>query len=221
MLTRTLLAAAALLIAGGAEAHQIWLEREGAVVRAYFGEPVENLRERSGGLLDRISGPRAFAADPAAALPIARRDDHLEIAAPGDADTRFVEDSLAPFGRTGAARTKGVLLAREGRSEARAVLDLELVPVAPGSNDFVLTFRGRPLPQTEVTLVAPPRWERRLRTDAEGRVSFETPWSGRYVAEAIHTADEAGGTGDGAYTRLRLVSTISFTVQNGIAWTNR
>jgi hypothetical protein len=223
MLKRTLLAAAAILFATQAGAHQIWLEREGQTVRAYFGEPVENVRERAGGLLDRISGPRVFATDPQATLPIERRADHLEIAAPaGSTDIRLVEQSLAPFGRQGSAdRTKAVLLAREGRSETRAAMDLELVPVTAGGNEFVLTFRGQPLPRAEVTLVAPPRWQRSLRTDANGRVTFETPWAGRYVAEAIHTAEQAGGTGDGTYTRLRLVSTISFTVQDGIAWTQR
>jgi len=78
-------------------------------------------------------------------------------------------------------------------------------------------LRGQPLPRTEVTIVAPPRWERRLRTDADGRVTFETPWAGRYVAEAVYTEERAGGDGEGAYRRLRFVSTLSFSVAEGIA----
>ncbi|HEY4253353.1 MAG TPA: DUF4198 domain-containing protein [Roseomonas sp.] len=216
-------AAIAILFAAQAQAHQVWLERDGQVVRAYFGEPAENRRERTGALLDRISGPRAFAADPQAALPIERRTDHLEIAAPaGSADIRLVEQSLAPSARPNSAdRVKTVMLAREGRSETRAAMDLELVPVAAGGNEFVLMLRGQPLPRAEVTVVGPPRWERRIRTNPQGHVTFETPWAGRYVAEVIHTEEQAGGTGDGAYTRLRLVSTLSFAVQDGIAWNAR
>lgn len=207
--------------ASTAIAHQLWLERDGESARLYFGEPVENLRERSGALLDRITGPRIFVASPSAPLPLTRREDHIAATLPaGAGDVRMIEDSIPPFGRPGAPdRLRAVMLAREGRSETQAVMDLELVPVTAGGNEFTLMLRGQPLPRAEVTLVAPPRWERKLRTDAQGRVTFETPWAGRYVAEAIHTENLPGGTGDGAYARLRHVSTLSFTVAEGIAWT--
>lgn len=219
---RRMMLATTLLLAAtqAATAHQLWLEREGNAARAYFGEPVENTRERSGGLLDRIRNPRAFGQDAAAALPLQRETDHFAIALPaGTGDVRLIEDSVPPFGSTD--RLKAILLAREGRSETRHALDLELVPVAPDSDEFTLLLRGKPLPRAEVTLVAPPRWERKLRTDAEGKVRFETPWRGRYVAEAIHTEATPGGTGEGAYARLRYVSTLSFTVDRGIAWAER
>ena len=223
--TLALLAAAAFAaLAPAAEAHQLWLERDGSTARLYFGEPVENQRERTGGLLDRIPAPRIFAGtDGATGLPVQRREDHIEATLPaGAGDVRMIEDGLAPFGRVGAPdRLRAVMLAREGRSETRAVLDLELVPVEPGGNTFTLLLRGQALPRAEVTLVAPPRWERKLRTDAQGRVTFETPWAGRYIAEVIHTEDQPGGTGDAAYARLRHVSTLSFNVREGIAWTAR
>ncbi|MCO6417754.1 DUF4198 domain-containing protein [Siccirubricoccus sp. KC 17139] len=213
---------AALLLAASAPAmaHQLWLERDGQTARAYFGEPVENQREKTGGLLDRIPGPRLFAADLAATLPLTRAADHFSAALPaGTGDVRLVEDGLPPFGRE--EKTRTVMLAREGRSETRHALDLELVPVAAGGNEFTLLLRGQPLPRAEVTLVAPPRWERKLRTDAQGRVRFETPWAGRYVAEAIHTEATPGGSGEGAYARLRYVSTLSFIAEGGIPWTER
>jgi len=218
------LAIASLLAAlpGLSQAHQIWLERAGGTARAYFGEPVENLREKAGGLLDRIATPRSFLSEGGQPLPLRRTETAIEATLPGNAgDVRLVEDGLAPFGREGTERTKPVMLAREGRQETRAALELELVPQAPGGNSFTLLFRNQPLPRTEVTLVAPPRWERRLRTDAEGRVSFETPWSGRYVAEVVHTDATPGGEGATAYARRRLVSTLSFTVEQGLPWTER
>lgn len=44
-----------------ADAHYVWLERdsEGSAY-AYFGEWVDDIREKAGGLLDRIKAPRAF-----------------------------------------------------------------------------------------------------------------------------------------------------------------
>ncbi|NOG70151.1 DUF4198 domain-containing protein [Roseicella sp. DB1501] len=216
------LAAIPVALALPATAHQLWLEREGDAARLYFGEPVENQRERTGGLLDRIPNPKVFVADPASPLPAQRQADHFAVALPrGAGDVRMIEDGLPPFGRPGAEKVKSVMLAREGRTETRHAMDLELVPVAAGGNNFVLLLRGEPLPRTEVTLVAPPRWERRLRTDTTGRVSFETPWAGRYVAEAVHVVDSPGGSGDGAYAKIRYVSTLSFTAEKGIAWTGK
>ncbi len=125
---------AALLTAGGsAQAHYVWLEREGdAAARAYFGEFGEDLREKSGGALDRIAAPRAFMADPAAGLRIERRGDHLEITAAPAGDLRLVEAAMAPReDRRAGGKTKTIFYAREGRSETRAHLDLELVPVTP------------------------------------------------------------------------------------------
>ena len=36
--------------------------------------------------------------------------------------------------------------------------------------------------------------------------------------EAVHTEDRAGGSGDAAYAKQRLVSTLSFTVTEGLPW---
>lgn len=212
---RYLLPAALLLAPLPSRAHQLWLERDGTALRAYFGEPVENVRERTGALLDRIAAPRVLGAP----SHLTRKPDHIAFALPaGTGDARVVEDTLPPFGREGTPRTKGILLAREGRQDTTAAMDLELVPVTPGGGEFTLLLRGQPLPRAEVTVVSPPRWERRLRTDAQGRVSFPTPWAGRYVAETIHTEDTPGGSGAGAWARVRMVSTLSFTVSEGIAW---
>lgn len=222
-MTRKALLAATLLVGpllgGTAQAHQVWLERDGTTVRAFFGEPVEDLRERSGALLDRIASPRIFTAASPQALPVQRGEDHLQATLPaGPGDVRLVEEGLALYGRTPEQRTRPLMMAREGRSETRGALDLELVPTAPGGDTFTLLLRGQPLPRTEVAVVAPPRWERRLRTDAEGRVTVPTPWAGRYVAEAVHTEDRPGGSGEGAYAKQRLVSTLSFVVTEGVPW---
>src|SRR5262245_41142329 len=71
--------------------------RDGAsAARAYVGEYGDDLREKTGGLLDRIAAPRAFLVDPAAPLPIERRPDFLEIAVTAPGDVRLIEAGLAP-----------------------------------------------------------------------------------------------------------------------------
>jgi hypothetical protein len=44
-----------------AHAHFVWLEREGdGPARAYFGEWIDDIREKTGGLLDRFKTPCAY-----------------------------------------------------------------------------------------------------------------------------------------------------------------
>jgi len=218
-----LVAPALLTMGGSAQAHYVWLEREGdAAARAYFGEFGEDLREKSGGVLDRIAAPRAFMADPAAGLRIERRADHLEIAAAPAGDLRLVEAAMAPReDRRAGGKTKTVFYAREGRSETRAHLDLELVPVAPHGNVFTLLLRGAPVAKVEVKVFGPPRWEKGFRTDDQGRVTITTPWRGRYVVEAVHLEERPGGAGADAHDRLRHVATLSFVADQGIGWTEK
>jgi hypothetical protein len=218
-----LLAAVLLSMPGAAGAHELWLERDGNIVHGYFGEPAENLREKTGGLLDRLTGPRAFATDPRQGLPLARKADNFEIAAPASAtDVRLVEETMKPFSRPGVTEvTRTVMLAREGRHETKSVMELELVPAAPDGDVFTLLLRGQPVPKAEVVLVGPPLWEKHLRTDEKGQVRFETPWAGRYIAAAVHVDKTPGGTGEGAYTQQRFVSTISFVARSGLPWTAR
>lgn len=209
-----------LSLTASAQAHFIWLERDGdGPARAYFGEWHEDVRERAGGALDRIKATRAFAQDAGAALPVARRADHLEIAAKTAGDIRLVEAGLAPReDKKNGGKTRTVFHAKAGRAETAAKLDLELVPEAPGSERFTLLYRGAPLAKAEVTVYGPPKWEKVLRTDDQGRVSVPTPWKGRYVIEATHIEDQPGEANGETYDRIRNVFTLSFVSREGKPW---
>src|ERR671919_428501 len=83
------LGVAACLI-GAANAHFVWLERdEDGPARAYFGEFVEDLHEKTGGRLDTIQTPRAFTAAQEEILPIERRSDHFAITVKDRGDLRL------------------------------------------------------------------------------------------------------------------------------------
>jgi hypothetical protein len=80
-----------------AQAHYLWLEREGdGPVRAYFGEWIDDIREKTGGLLDRFKAPRVFVGPSGEPLPVKRNDNNLEFAAKGAGDVRFVDSAIPP-----------------------------------------------------------------------------------------------------------------------------
>jgi hypothetical protein len=205
------------LFASMANAHYVWLERDGdGVTRVYFGEWQLDIREKTGGLLDRIKSPRAFFASANQELPIQRRADHLEIASKGAGDLRLVESSIPPREdkeKGGATRT--IYYAKAGRSETVAKLDLELVPTTSNGDTFVLLLRGAPLPKAAVTVYGPPKWEKPLQTDDQGRMTVPTPWSGRYVVEVVYFDLKPGETGGEKFDRSRHIATLSFVNARG------
>lgn len=208
------------LAAGAAHAHFVWVERDGAgPARMYFGEWANDLREKSGGRLDMFKTPQAFVTSIAQPLSLARRSDHLEITASGSGDVRVVETGLAPReDKKNSGKTKTVFCAKAGREDTAARLDLEFVPTTANGNTFVLMFRGAPLAKTEVTVLGPPKWQKPLHTDDQGRITTPTPWAGRYILNAVFT-EQVAGTGDGgAFDRTRYVTTLSFVNADGLPW---
>ena len=206
-----------------ADAHYVWLEQEGnGPVRAYFGEWVDDIHEKAGGLLDRIKSPRAFVGASTDALPIRRNTDNLEITMKGGGDLRLVEDTAAP--RDDAekgGKTRTIYYAKLGRSETAHKLDLELVPTTPGANAMVLKFRGEPLGKTELTVIGPPKWEKHLTTDEQGRITVPTPWAGRYVLEVTHFEQKPGEFGNDKFDRTRHITSLSFVQRDGQRWAGK
>ena len=212
-----------LALSENAHAHFVWLERDGeGPARAYFGEWIDDIREKTGGLLDRFKAPRAFLGTSNDLLPVQRNENNLEINAKGRGDVRFVDSSvpLREDKEKGGA-TKTIYYARAGRAETAVKLDLELAPTTTNSNIFVLVFLGAPLPKAELTIIGPPKWEKPLVTDEQGRVTLPTPWAGRYVLEVTHFDEKAGGSGDEKFNRTRHISSLSFVEQQGIRWADK
>ncbi len=208
---------AACWIGSPANAHFVWVERhEDGQARAYFGEWAEDLHEKTGGRLDTITVPRAFTTSPDSALPIDRRADHFEISVKNpSADLRFL--ALREETKEG-NKSRTIYYAKAGRSETVGKLDLELVPTDPGGSTFILLFRGKPMPKADVTVIGPPKWEKPLHTDDQGRITVPTPWSGPYVLEASHVEEKTGGTGSEPFNRTRHVSTLWFIHPGGQPW---
>lgn len=210
---RSALVALLLACSGLAQAHFVWIERDGgADAKAYFGEWAQNLRERDDGHLKMLASPRAFAAG--RDLKIERGADHLLLKNAGSGDVRLLEEVV--YGKN-----LIVYHIKNGRAETAAALDLELVPVSAGGNRFTLLFRGEPVTKTEVTVFGPPQWQKSFYTDAQGQLTIDTPWAGFYVLEAAHEEPKAGNLDGKPYEKTRHITTLSFTATQGIAWPSR
>ncbi|MCG5260418.1 DUF4198 domain-containing protein [Cupriavidus gilardii] len=223
------LAFALTAFATAAHAHQIWIEQApGGNASVRFGEFAENLREVSPGTLDKLGVPSAAlisargeqAADGVKtadgfALPFkASRGDAIVAQAPHYA--------FYPFKRGDQQLTGWYFPA------ARLVTDfapqapklaLDVVP-AGKAGQLQVFFRGKPLPKAKVALVTQSGWAKEKQTDDQGKVAFDMPWQGVYVAEVSHQdetpGERQGPGGPERYHRVDYVSTLTFVKPDGL-----
>ncbi|MBO4123120.1 DUF4198 domain-containing protein [Cupriavidus gilardii] len=223
------LAFALTAFATAAHGHQIWIEQApGGNASVRFGEFAENLREVSPGTLDKLGVPSAAlisakgeqAADGVKtadgfALPFkASRGDAIVAQAPHYA--------LYPFKRGDQQLTGWYFPA------ARLVTDfapqapklaLDVVP-AGKAGELQVFFRGKPLPKAKVALVTQSGWAKEKQTDDQGKVVFDMPWQGVYVAEVSHQdetpGERQGPGGPERYHRVDYVSTLTYAKPDGL-----
>ncbi len=202
------LSAALLALAATARAHFVWLERDADTGKsaAYFGEWAAGLRETQDGYLKLIAAPKALASD-GTALPVDIQNDRIAIdtanAAAGD--LRLTNLYFPEKGKNLVHYQ-----AKLGRADTAASLDLELVPANAGSNTFTLLLRGEPVADEDVVLFTSSGWNRTFKTDANGKVTLETPWPGQCVVEVGHVEQKPGEHDGRAYEAIRHVHTVTF-----------
>ena len=67
-------------------------------------------------------------------------------------------------------------------------------------------------------MIGPPKWEKHLTTDEQGRVTVPTPWSGPYVLDVIYFEARAAGIGNDKLDRTRHITSVAFVQRDGLAW---
>ena len=170
-----------------AQAHEVWVERDGAgPARIYLGEPGDPLPEGGDPEFEKLKAPKLV---PASSAPQVRKAGYIEVVVPAG-DVRVIDDSVFdPWGEEG--KKEGVIYyARAGRSEAKAGMPLEIVPTAAGASSFTLIRDGKPLAGVKVTAISPDKWSKGFVTDAQGRVTLPIKEKGRYILTA--TQEEKG-----------------------------
>ncbi|WP_263143558.1 hypothetical protein [Pseudomonas sp. RIT-PI-AD] len=184
-----------------AHADYLWLERGSEpAAYAYLSEfqPGEHL-------------PLAGLQAPKAALGTGK-----EVALQASSDAYTLQGPFPGDLRVTAKRSDGKRLtlyeAREGRDETRAANDLELVPVAPGSNQFRLHWKGSVVAASQVNVHTGAEWARVLKPAADGSVTLDTPFPGRYVLEVTAQVNGEATVDGQRYDSVVHVATLSFQV---------
>lgn len=210
---------AALLASTPAQAHYLWIESGDAGARLYFGEAEVQLKEKSPGKLDNIKGPQAFASDaggkPAPAA-ITRTAEHFAIAGGKAAAVLAAEESLEvrDMSKYGLGIAKSNYYARHGQA-ANGATALVLDVQERGPNTYTILYRGQPLKDAKLEVIAPNTWMQEHTTDAQGAVQINTPWRGQYVLHVLHVDKTPGEFAGKPYDSLRNHFTYTFVKTEG------
>ncbi len=198
----------ALVLPTMADAHEVWVERDGTgPVRIYLGEPAEPLPPGGDPEFHRLVRPVILGAE---GVAIERRVGHLAATLPARGDVRVTDDSVfAPWGEAGKQEAV-VYYARAGREEATTRMAYEIAPLTPRGDRFALMHAGKPVPNAKVTVVSPDKWTKLLTADANGTVTVPVRGPGRYLLSA--TQEETGQltTPAGPVAKLYHTATTSF-----------
>ncbi|MDG2533436.1 DUF4198 domain-containing protein [Sphingomonas sp. HITSZ_GF] len=202
-----LLAAAAMLIAAPAAAHEVWVEKDAkGPARIYLGEPHEAVPANGDPEFPKLQKPQLVGATGA----LTRRANHIEAAVAGTGDVRVRDDAVFEPWAAGEGKQGAIFYARAGRAETMHQLDLELVPVAANSDSFTLMFRGKPLADAKIMIVTPDRWQKSFATDAQGRITVPSLGAGRYLVSASHTENAPARLGGQDVASVMHISTLTF-----------
>lgn len=208
--------ASLLLATGNASAHYIWIEADEAGARVCYGEAEADLREKSPGKLDNMNVPRVVAiqGSGSTALSVTRTAGHFAATGTSPATTLLATEESAgirDLSKYGLGMAKSNYFARHGlpRSQkAEASLALDVAGSNP--NQLTVLYRGLPLKDAKVEVIAPNTWVQEHKADALGNVVINTPWRGRYVVHVLHVDPTPGVFEGKRYDTLRNHFTYSF-----------
>lgn len=207
MALRYLAPALLMIAAPAAQAHEVWIERDGTgPARIYLGEPAEAMPVGGDPEFHHLKAPKLLSGvDPA----LQRKAGYIEASVPAG-DVRAHDDGVfAPWGPD--EKKEGIAyFARAGRAEARSEMPFEIAPVTAGGNRFRVVLNGQPLANTEVEVISPDKWTKKLKTDAEGTFTAPTRGKGRYLLTASHKDDAGGETSLGKVAVLHRITTTTF-----------
>lgn len=221
---RFVLSFAALMFAGSASAHQVWLEQTPKAANLYFGEFGENLRETSPGLLDKFVKPTAvlLKSNEEQPLTLEKTGTAFVLSSTAKKNESIVaeEANYPPIERkNGEAVTRTVwtpaarLITSDTEQQPRLTLDI--VPTGK-KGEFKVFYKNQPLPKAKVGIVVQSGWMKEATSDEQGVVSFDLPWQGTYVLE-VHHMDKTPGERDGKpYDVASFVTTLSMTQPKGV-----
>lgn len=202
----------ALFQATMAQAHFIWLEQADGQTKLYFGEYEGGLREKTGGKLDTIATPAATTLDNKVLQVAAKRAENY-IAIEGANNQAVLAHELGMKVKDLTKYYYGIVkpmyYARHGNGNAEAPSShaLDIQPI--GNNKVRVHLNGKPLAKAKLKVMAPNQWLQELDADENGEATYNMPWAGLYVLEAIYLEANPGEFQGDKYENIRHVSTLS------------
>ncbi|MCW2389644.1 hypothetical protein M2333_002690 [Sphingobium sp. B11D3B] len=201
------------LLAGAAastSAHEIWIERDGATARVHVGDAAGE-RDRGEEIAKLVATSRLFETQPDQPISVTAQPDHLAANVGAAGDLRYYNDQVwEPWKTDEGDYQAAAFQAKAGRESTRAVHAFELVPVAAGSDSFILTFQGHPMADTGITVINPDLWEKTFKTDGTGRLTVPVTAKGRYILVARHTAPADVEIAGQRVASLQHIASLSF-----------
>lgn len=211
---------AAPFLVGAAHAHYLWIEQADSDAQIFFGEVQEGIKEKSPGKLDNIKAPKAFvqraAGQAFASVDPKRAAQNFTIAeSKGAAAVTVVEESLEVKDLTkhGLGHAKSNYYARAGKADGNTTMVLDVQQRA--ANRFTVTYRGQPLANAKLEVIAPNTWLQEHKTDAQGMAEINMPWRGQYVLHVLHVDPSAGEHLGKKYESLRNHLTYTIAKPDG------
>jgi hypothetical protein len=197
-----LLATSLFLTSAPAHADYVWLERDTAgAAHAYVGD-----FEAVKGATTGLAAVRAFMAD-GKDLPLSTEAEHLNISAPANGDVRLTAM------RIGDKDVLNYFQAKHGRSETKAVNDLELVPTEANGNTFKLVWKGNTVAATQVNVETSEGWHRVLKPAKDGTVTLNPLFPARYFLEVSARVNGSVTLNGKKYEDVRHTATLTFEVK--------
>lgn len=219
--SRSVFVALAALAIHSAAAHSVWIETMDDKLVVRFGEVGEK-NEKSPGYLDSLSLPEATTAPQTAdkkgeKISVEKGVDFflLKETKPGQASvisTIFpVMEKSATDDKPASARWPQFYARWHVAGTAASPLStLDIVPATEAGKATVY-FKGKPLPEAELTLIQPGGKEIDLKADAEGVVKFTAETKGLYVLSVAGHSETVNGTyQDKNYTVISHNSSLSW-----------
>lgn len=200
----------ALAVPVTANAHEVWVERDGdGPARIYLGEPADAMPAGGDPEFKNLTAPRILGQ---ANVQQVRRAGFIEAkVAPGD--VRVTDDSVfKPWGEAG-AREGVVYYARAGRSDTGTRMPYEIAPMSAGANRFVLRHNGKAIGGAKVTLITPARRSVELTAAADGAIDVPVEGNGRYLLTSAQVETGKLRVAGGPVDKLHHIATTTFVVK--------
>lgn len=209
---RTVLTSILLVLASAAQAHEVYIERDGnGPAHIYLAEPEHPLPEGGDPAFSYLKAPKLIPATDAAQV---RKQGYIEVAVPAG-DVRAWDDNVfAPWDEEG-KKAGAIYYARAGRSDTRAAMPAEIVPVEPNGTRFLVTRDGKAVPGVDVKIVSPDKWLKTIKSDESGAITVPLREGGRYLLAATIVEEGERDLPGGKVSRVQHITTTTFVVPQG------